>query len=244
MTGRWHAFVRLLAVQGAWNYERMLGVGVGYASEPLMKSLREADPQRGTEATSRAAMFFNCHPYLAGVAVGATAASEQAGEPGEKILRLRTALSGTLGALGDQLFWVGLLPALMALALIVTAAGAPWWGVGLFLVGYNASRVAVSWWGLRIGLHHGPGVGRAIAASVLRRASGWAGVAAGLLVGIALPIVGRSLTSGMGSVEGASVLLLAGLGLGVALLSGRAFSGIRYGLALVVLVMLWHGIFT
>ena len=31
MNGGWRAFMRLLAIQGTWNYERMLGVGMGYA---------------------------------------------------------------------------------------------------------------------------------------------------------------------------------------------------------------------
>ena len=30
MTGRWRALLRLYAVQGTWNYERMLGVGMGF----------------------------------------------------------------------------------------------------------------------------------------------------------------------------------------------------------------------
>ena len=36
MNGGWHAWLRLLAVQGTWNYERMLGVGMGYAADPLL----------------------------------------------------------------------------------------------------------------------------------------------------------------------------------------------------------------
>ena len=40
MTGGWRAWLRLLAVQGTWNYERMLGVGMGYAAEPLLEDLK------------------------------------------------------------------------------------------------------------------------------------------------------------------------------------------------------------
>ena len=42
--GRMRAFLRLFAMQGDWNYERMLGVGMGYAAEPLLEELRTSDP--------------------------------------------------------------------------------------------------------------------------------------------------------------------------------------------------------
>ena len=43
MSGAWRALLRLLAVQGTWNYERMLGVGMGYAAEPLLEDLGPLD---------------------------------------------------------------------------------------------------------------------------------------------------------------------------------------------------------
>ena len=54
------------------------------------------------------------------------------GVPGAQIQRLRTALCSPLGALGDQLFWAGLVPVLMAArwsAVALGAAGGPWSGV-------------------------------------------------------------------------------------------------------------------
>ena len=43
MNRRLRALLRLFAVQGTWNYERMLGVGMGYAAEPLLE-IRGTDP--------------------------------------------------------------------------------------------------------------------------------------------------------------------------------------------------------
>src|SRR5262249_2656364 len=117
MTGRWRALLRLLAVQGTWNYERMLGVGMGYAAEPLLEDLKTVDPVRHGEAVVRSAEFFNCNPNLAGLALGATARAEYEDVPGPQIVRLRTALCSPLGALGDDLFWAGLVPALVGATL-------------------------------------------------------------------------------------------------------------------------------
>ena len=119
MNGGWRALLRLMAVQGTWNYERMLGVGMGYAAEPLLEDLKTVDPVRHGEAVVRSAEFFNCNPYLAGLALGATARAEYEAVPGAQIARLRTALCSPLGALGDELFWAGLVPALVGLALLV-----------------------------------------------------------------------------------------------------------------------------
>jgi mannose/fructose/N-acetylgalactosamine-specific phosphotransferase system component IID len=32
-------FLRLLAVQGSWNYETLLGTGIGFAMEPALRYL-------------------------------------------------------------------------------------------------------------------------------------------------------------------------------------------------------------
>ena len=103
--------------------------------------------------------------------MGALAKAELDGEPGERILRLRTALSGPLGALGDQLFWAGIVPATMGLALIATAMGFGLGAVAIGVVAYNVFRVLVTWWGLRVGLAHGLRVAHAISQSWLPRAA-------------------------------------------------------------------------
>ena len=61
---------------------------------------------------------------LAGIALGATVRAEYDAAPGEQVSRLRIALCGPLGALGDSLFWVGLLPATLGVAMIAVALGA------------------------------------------------------------------------------------------------------------------------
>lgn len=188
MKGRGRALLRLLAVQGAWNYERMTGIGMGYAAEPMLEDLREALPARHLEATARSAEFFNCHPYLAGLALGASVRAEHEGVPGAQIQRLRTALCSPLGALGDQVFWAGLVPIVICLALVTIALG----GGGLTLVAavlaYNVIRILVTRWALATGLGTGMQVGTAISGSWLPKAAARIAAPAGFVAGVAVPL--------------------------------------------------------
>jgi mannose PTS system EIID component len=92
-SGLLRAFLRLWTVQSAWNYERMTGVGLGFAAEPLLEDLKSADPARHAEASVRAADYFNSHPYLAGLALGALVRAEYDLVPGDQMpVAMRTAL--------------------------------------------------------------------------------------------------------------------------------------------------------
>ena len=69
-------FVRLLAIQGAWNYESLLGNGIGFCVEPALRLLPEGiHSARFKSALARESHYFNAHPYLCGVAVGAPPAA-------------------------------------------------------------------------------------------------------------------------------------------------------------------------
>ena len=211
MTGGWRALLRLLAVQGTWNYERMLGVGMGYAAEPLLEDLKTVDPVRHGEAVVRSAEFFNCNPNLAGLALGATARAEYEAVPGAQIARLRTALCSPLGALGDELFWAGLVPALVG-------AGAGGRRAGRGLVGdrsaswslYNLVRLGTAVWALRTGFDAGMRVGTAIGASWLPRAVARIGPVAGFAVGLAIPLVAGWYLRGFGWAGAIGALAVAG----------------------------------
>jgi PTS system mannose-specific IID component len=228
--GRLRAFFRLLTVQGAWNYERMTGTGIGYAAAPLLEDLKSADPGRHAEAAVRSAEYFNSHPYLAGLALGALVRAEYDGVPGPQIVRLRAALCSPLGALGDQLFWIGLVPALMGVAIVSVVAGAGLWSLVAVLLVYNAIRLWIGAWALRTGLAAGARVGSAIGTSSLSGAAGRAGLAAGLLVGLALPLAAGWLLDGetAGHVLLAVGTMLAGLALAWQL--GPRITAVRFGL--------------
>jgi PTS system mannose-specific IID component len=238
VTGQGRAFVRLLALQGAWDYERLQGIGMGWAAEPLLAGLRTADPARHRGATGRSAESFNGHPYLAGVALGATVRAEYDGLPPEQVQRLRVALGGPLGALGDQLFWAGLLPALVGAAILGVTLGVPGLALGGLLVAWNAIRLATTAWGLGTGLREGVTVGRALRESWLNDAAQRIGRLAGLFVGAAVPMASAWLLGGLTGPAGRTALAVGAVGVLLARLRPSWFTGVRYGLLLIAAVAL------
>ncbi|HEU4631820.1 MAG TPA: PTS system mannose/fructose/sorbose family transporter subunit IID [Gemmatimonadaceae bacterium] len=218
LLARLDMFLRLLAIQGAWNYETMLGNGLAFCMEPALKQL----PGGRGGAAYRAAMarqsrYFNAHPYLAAVAVGALARAELDGEPPARIERFRTAVCGPLGSCGDRLVWAAWLPLCSLLAIIAWALGAgPVPVVVLFLGLYNAGHLALRAWALHVGLTRGLQVASALAAPWLQAGPEYLGQVGAAAAGLALPIaLGRVL----GSAHWASL----GVAMGGAVLIGLLF---------------------
>ncbi|MGH7674137.1 MAG: PTS system mannose/fructose/sorbose family transporter subunit IID [Gemmatimonadales bacterium] len=227
------AFLRLFTVQGSWNYERLLGVGFGFAEEPLLRDLA-TDGEAHRAALARGVRFFNSHPYLAGLAVGAAARAEHDGVPPDQVERLRAALCGPLGSVGDRLVWAGWLPFASGLALAAVALGAGWGAIGGFLVLYNVGHVALRWWALRAGWAYGARVAAALHHPALAHAGRLTGPAMALAVGFALPLVTMFLGEGLATAW--AWLLAAGVAAGAILLlrwRPDRLSGLRVGLALV-----------
>ena len=181
------AVARLFMIQAAWTYERMLGIGFGFVAEPMLRGLRrDGDGAAFREAVARQSRFFNAHPYFASLAVGAAVRAELDGVPAEKIERLRSALAGPLGSLGDRLIWAGWLPACAAIGLLLVAVSAGPWAVVTFLVLYNVMHVWLRIWGLKAGWRSGVRVAGALAAPGLQRALEMVAPVAAFLVGCAL----------------------------------------------------------
>jgi PTS system mannose-specific IID component len=210
-------FFRLLAVQGAWNYETLVGNGIGFCVEPALRRLPggpAGQPYRN--ALARQSQYFNAHPYLTGVAVGALARAELDGEPAERIERFRTALCGPLGALGDRLVWATWLPLCSFAALVLFGLGAsPLATVATFLGLYNAGHIGLRVWGLQAGWRRGLAVAQSLGHPLLQHAAPQLGRLASALAGLALPVaVQRLIGPGqvllgvtlMGAVAGAVIL--------------------------------------
>src|SRR5688500_14373912 len=116
--------LRMFAIQGSWNYETLIGNGIGFCLEPALRLLPGGvHTPRFKEALARQSRYFNAHPYLASIAVGALARAELDGEPADKIERFRTALAGPLGSVGDRLIWAGWMPFCSLLGLAVFGLG-------------------------------------------------------------------------------------------------------------------------
>ncbi len=221
------AWVRTLLVQASWNYDRMLGVGTAYASLPLLRGLPE---ERYKGAIERATQFFNAHPYMVGFEVGAVARAEHDGLPAEQIRRMRHALVGPLGSMGDRLIWAGALPTAAGVGLTMTALVSPVAGALSFLVLYNLVHFAVRAWSLRAGWNSGPGVARALTAPGVQKGLKVMGPLAALSVGIALPIVADWLAADFQANTRLSVGLVAGLGVVLSRWLVPSLGGLRFGL--------------
>jgi mannose PTS system EIID component len=210
-------FVRQLAVQASWNYELLLGTGIGFTLEPALRRLpggREGEAYRA--AMARQSAYFNAHPYLTAVAIGSLARAELERAPPGQIERFRTALCGPLGSVGDRLVWAGWLPFCSLLALAAFGLGAGPTAVLLIFLGlYNVGHIGLRVWGLRVGWTHGMRVAAALANPVLRQGPTYIARAAALLAGIAVPLAldriiepGRALLGGvlLATVAGATLL--------------------------------------
>jgi mannose PTS system EIID component len=182
--------LRLLAVQGSWNYETMHGNGIGFCIEPALRLLPGGvHSPRFKEALARESKYFNAHPYLTSVAVGALARAELDGEPADKIERFRTALAGPLGSVGDRLIWAGWLPLSSFVALAVFGLGGGPVAVLLTFLGcYNTAHLTLRVWGLRVGWNHGMRVAHALANPVLRRGPDVIAPLAAFAAGFGVPL--------------------------------------------------------
>lgn len=216
-------FLRLLAIQASWNYETMLGNGIGFCTEPALRLLPggvDGDAYRA--ALGRQSQYFNAHPYLAAVAVGALARAELEGEEPDRIERFRTALCGPLGSVGDRLVWAALLPTCSLAALAVFG-----WGGGAlstvvtFLGLYNAGHLALRVWGLRVGLRSGTRVAHSLGARFLRQGPQVLGSAAVLLAGFGLPLAVQRIVEPGTALLGGTLIAIAVGGVLLARLHGR-----------------------
>ena len=192
-------FMRLLAIQGSWNYEILLGNGIGFCIEPALRLLPGGvDSPAYRQALARQSHYFNAHPYLASVAVGALARAELDGEDPVRIERFRTALCGPLGSVGDRLVWAGWLPFCSLASLAAFGFGAsPLVVVVMFLVAYNVGHFGLRIWGLNTGWKHGLRVATALANPVLRHGPQQIARVAALATGIAIPLaLGRIIGPG------------------------------------------------
>lgn len=217
--------LRSTLLQAAWNYETLQAVGFAWSILPGLRRLYPDRRRRGERLRAYLDVF-NSNPYLATLGLGVALRLEAevargAAGADRRLARLLLALRGTLGALGDELFWAGWRPALgLAGALLALATGHPWPALA-FLVAYNGLAQAVRARGVRAGYASGAGIVRVLQDPFWRRATEWARLlgagAAGAAVGagIVWATADGGGWTGAGVFSGSVVLLgLAGLRLG------------------------------
>lgn len=238
--------LRLLAIQGSWNYETLIGTGTGFCVEPALRLLpggRDSPAYR--DALARQTQYFNAHPYLAAVAVGALARAELDREPPHQIERYRRALCSPLGSLGDRLVWSAWLPfcSIVALALFALDAS-PLLIVLGFLALYNAGHLWLLVWGLRTGWRDGLRVAPALGTPLLRQGPTAISRAGAALGGLALPFVFARIAGGGAQDKLMLALVLLGALIAAALLlrlHGR-LEGWKAGLLVLSLVAIYSAV--
>ncbi len=236
MTRSW---LRTLLMQASWNYERMIGVGIAFSSEPLLRNLpggKGGEEYRA--ALGRASAQFNSHPFFSGAAVGALSRAEHQGLPPEQMARFRTALAGPLGSVGDKIVWAGTLPIASAVGLILAVVVSPVAGVvGLLLV-HNAVNLSLRIWALLTGWRAGLGVANRLGAPLLRMGLKLAGPCTALTLGLMLPIVTAWLVVQFDAAAVTATTVVAAVGIVLARWLWPTLGGIRYGLTVVILAAL------
>ena len=114
--------LRSLFIQAGWNYKGMISMGFGFALAPLARMLYKNDPAAYNAFLRRHLGFFNAHPYFASYALGAIVRLEEDIAAGKASVdqeeHFKNALIGPLGALGDQLFWGVIRPAVFAFGVL------------------------------------------------------------------------------------------------------------------------------
>lgn len=240
---------RGLLLQAGWNFEGMQNLGFLYSIEPGLARIHH-DPERRRRAMMRHLGFFNTQPYMAGFAVGACMALEEAAAASQdaageqaaagRVESVKRALGSALAALGDPFYWGTLRPTTAAFTLLAWVAlwtlelPSPFfWGTVFGLALHNVPAL----WARRRGPRMGYELGDGLPAALKRlkwqekaravRAAGFAGALLLAAAVLAVPPFGGSPSPWLGAaLAGAFVLRLKGVP------SLRTYLAAAFGLAL------------
>jgi PTS system mannose-specific IID component len=154
-TTRRRIWLRQFLIQACWNYEGMQNVGFAYSMLPALRDLYDGRPDEMARALKRHLEFFNTHPSMAPVILGAAVRIEERVAAGKADPRaigtFKVGLMGSLGAIGDSFFWGALKPMASAAGAILALVH-PLLGIAALLLIYNASQVVIRRQGFLSGL--------------------------------------------------------------------------------------------
>lgn len=215
---------RSLALQAAWNHQRMQNLGLLHVLAPWSHQ-RQLDPDQRRLLARRHLGYFNTNPYLAPFILGGLVRLEDEhlegrAVPERQIAGFRDCLSRACGALGDELVWLGARPATLLLAVLVGWLAAWPWALAVMALA-AATQLLLRRWALRVGLARGLDVLQVLERPGWHRAAGWAGRAAlaltGLLTGL---FFARGMSAGAGPAPWPLMMVIV-VGLAVAVVVGQ-----------------------
>jgi mannose/fructose/N-acetylgalactosamine-specific phosphotransferase system component IID len=174
-------------LQASWNDQRMQNLGLLAALAPWLRR-QNLDRERLRRICRRYYGYFNTNPYLAGFVIGGLLRLERdrlAGQevPDRLVSGFRDTLARACGSLGDQLFWLGLRPALSLLACLAAALG-QWWVVLALVAAFTAVQLQLRRWSLRQGFERGCDVVDVLADPRWHRLIAWIARTALVLTGM------------------------------------------------------------
>ncbi len=152
---RRQVWLRQFLLQGCWNYEGMQNVGFAYSILPALRERYEGRPEELFRAIKRHLEFFNTHPAMGAVILGAAIRIEDRISAGQADPRavgtFKVGMMGSLGAIGDSYFWGSLKP-MASVAGAILAFVHPLLGIAALLILYNVSHLALRFRGFAAGM--------------------------------------------------------------------------------------------
>jgi PTS system mannose-specific IID component len=122
---RWDFFKVFFAsffLQAVWNFRSLISIGFSVCLFPILDKL-DFTTEKKKQFLQRHLEFFNAHPYFASYALGVSIKLEEMAINGqisnpEVLGKLKSLLSGPLGAIGDRLFWATIKPACLIFGML------------------------------------------------------------------------------------------------------------------------------
>lgn len=147
-------FIRSNAIQSAFNFERMQGLGWLYALLPLINKLYPEKNEK-VQALKRHSGYFNTHPWLGGFIFGTVASMEERKANGddvaeESIQAVKGSLMGPLAGMGDSVFFGTYRPIIAGICAAMALSGS-WLAPILFVLLINIVHFGVQWYGVSKG---------------------------------------------------------------------------------------------
>ena len=111
--------------QSPFNYETMQSGGWVYSIHPAMEKIYDGDAHLLAEKYKDHFKFYNTHPWMGNIILGACIAIESTKDPDatKQAVEMRTALMGPLAGIGDAIIWIMFMTILGAIAAYMALEG-------------------------------------------------------------------------------------------------------------------------
>ena len=108
-----------------FNYETMQSGGWVYSIHPAMEKIYDGDADLLAEKYKDHFKFYNTHPWMGNIILGACIAIESTKDPDatKQAVEMRTALMGPLAGIGDAIIWIMFMTILGAIAAYMALEG-------------------------------------------------------------------------------------------------------------------------